>query len=157
GRILTLQHTHREISGVDRDWSRLSRDWLDVWPNAGAVRIARDMGTRGPCLAPIAACATGLVAALQGAEMIRQGGCDLAFVGAGDASLSAFLLGAFQRMRVLAHVGPGEDPSVAIRPWDRQRSGFLVGEGAAILVLERAEHARARGVLPYAEFAGGAF
>jgi 3-oxoacyl-[acyl-carrier-protein] synthase II len=88
--------------------------------------------------------------------MIRYGTCDLALCGAVDASLTPFLLGAFRQMRALAPVRPGDDPSRAVRPWDRDRRGFLVGEGAAVLVLERADHARARGVTPYAAFAGGA-
>ncbi len=60
-------------------------------------------------------------------------------------------------MGVLARQNEGDDPGLAVRPWDRNRSGFLVGEGAAVLVLESEKHARARGVLPYAELCGGAF
>jgi 3-oxoacyl-[acyl-carrier-protein] synthase II len=101
----------------------------------------------------VAACATGLVAALQGAALIRRGACDLALVGGSDASLEPILLAAFRRMKALARV---DDPQIAVRPWDRDRSGFLVGEGAAVLVLERLDHARARGITPYAELAGGA-
>jgi 3-oxoacyl-[acyl-carrier-protein] synthase II len=79
-------------------------------------------------------------------------------VGAGDASLDPMVLGAFRRMGVLARVDvrAGDDPGRAMRPWDRGRSGFLVGEGAAVLILERDDHAQARGVNPYAELAGGA-
>ena len=62
---------------------------------------------RGPCLAPIAACATGLIAALRGASLIRRGACDLALVGAGDASLDPLMLGAFRRMGILARTGDG--------------------------------------------------
>jgi 3-oxoacyl-[acyl-carrier-protein] synthase II len=130
-------------------------DWIRAWPNGAAARVAREWDFRGPCLAPIAACATGLIAALQGADLIRRGLCDLAVVGAGDASLDPLVLGAFRRMGVLARAG--DDPGRAVRPWDKGRTGFLVGEGAAVLVLERDDHARARGVLPYAELAGGAF
>ncbi|SIO08621.1 3-oxoacyl-[acyl-carrier-protein] synthase II [Singulisphaera sp. GP187] len=124
------------------------------WPNAGASRVAARHGLRGPCLAPVAACATGLVAVLQGAELIRNGVCDVALAGSADASLQPLLLGAFRRMGVLAR--SDGDPTQAARPWDQARSGFVVGEGGAILVLERADHAQARGVLPYAEVAGGA-
>lgn len=130
-------------------------DWRMGWPDAGALSLARDAGWRGPCLAPIAACATGLIAALRGADLIKTGVCDLALCGASDSSLEPLVLAAFRRMGVLARLGP--EPNRAVRPWDRGRSGFLVGEGAAVLVLERAEHARARGAIPYAEFAGGAF
>lgn len=122
-------------------------------PNAAAIRI--EPRFQGPRLAPVAACATGLIAAIQGADLIRYGMCDIALCGAADASLEPLMLGAFRNMKALARFDG--DPAHAIRPWDRRRSGFLVGEGAAVLVLERADHARARGILPYAEFAGGAF
>ena len=134
---------------------RYDAHWPEhYWPNSGAVAIARSARFRGPCVAPVAACATGLIAALQAAELIRRGVCDVALAGAADASLDPLVLAAFRRMGVLARVEG--DPARAVRPWDRRRTGFLVGEGAAVLVLERAEHARARGVLPYVEFAGGA-
>ncbi|MBX6312018.1 MAG: beta-ketoacyl-[acyl-carrier-protein] synthase family protein [Isosphaeraceae bacterium] len=138
------------------DEEQAARLWWGFWPNAGASRVATAYGLLGPCLAPIAACATGLVAALQGADLIRRGACDLALVGAVDASLEPLWLAAFRQMRVLAPLGWGDDPTRAVRPWDRRRSGFLVGEGAAVLVLEHEDHARSRGALPYAELAGGA-
>jgi 3-oxoacyl-(acyl-carrier-protein) synthase len=94
------------------------------------------------------------VAVLQGAEMIRHGVCDTVIAGSVDAALEPILLRAFRTMRVLAPaVG---EPHAAIRPWDRERRGFLVGEGGAVFVMEREDRARARGVLPYAEVAGGA-
>lgn len=143
---------HRELSRDrgDTDVER-ARGWLASWPNAAASSLAAEGGFRGPCLAPIAACATGLVAALQGVQLIRRGVCDVVLAGAGDSSLDPLVLGAFRRMGVLAA------PGLAVRPWDRLRSGFLVGEGAAVLVLERDDRARARGMIPYAELAGGAF
>ncbi len=98
-----------------------------------------------------------MIAALQGFDLIRRGVCDVVIAGAGDCSLNLLLLAAFRKMGVLARVNEVDDPCRAVRPWDRGRSGFLVGEGAAVLVLEREGHARARGVLPYAEFCGGAF
>ena len=135
--------------------SSVTSHWLDTWPNAGASAISRRLNFQGPCLTHVAACATGLIAALRARELIQHGACDLVLAGAGDASLDPLLLGAFRRMGVLAKVEG--DPGRAIRPWDVSRNGFLVGSGAAILVLERGEHARERGATPYAEIAGGAF
>jgi 3-oxoacyl-[acyl-carrier-protein] synthase II len=148
---LRAAHLGQTVSGPDR-----SGLFDRFWPHGASSRVARLLRFRGPCTCPVAACATGLVAAIQGAQMIRQGTCDLALCGAVDASLTPFLLGAFRRMRALAPVAAGEDPTRAIRPWDRDRRGFLVGEGAAVLVLERADHARARGATPHAAMAGGA-
>lgn len=129
-------------------------DWTLAWPDGGA-RVVSTVGEfGGPSLAPIAACATGVVAVLRAAALIREGTCDVALAGAADASLDPVILGAFRRMKALARVVG--DPAEAVRPWDRARSGFLVGEGGAILVLEREDRARARGALPYAEVAGGA-
>lgn len=129
-------------------------DWSEAWPDAGARAIGRAFDLQGPRLSPIAACATGVVAVLRAAELIRQGVCDLALAGAVDRSLEPLVLGAFDRMGAMARV-EGE-PRFAVRPWDRSRSGFLVGEGGAVLVLEREDLARDRGALPYAEIAGGA-
>jgi len=126
----------------------------EFWPNGPAARIASHYGFQGPSLAPIAACATGVVAALRAWSLIIEGVCDVVIAGSADASLSPFVLGAFERMRVLA--GAGDDPKAAVRPWDRDRAGFLIGEGGAALVLEREEHARARGLRPAVAFAGGA-
>jgi 3-oxoacyl-[acyl-carrier-protein] synthase II len=129
--------------------------WLRYWPDGAARRVAAAFGFQGPCLAPVAACATGLVAVLQGADLIRRGVCDLVFAGAVDASLHPLILGAFARMGALARVR-NSCPGQAIRPWDRDRSGFLVGEGGAILILERAGAAETRGREPYAIVRGGA-
>ena len=142
--------------GQDEPWddSALALAWRLSWPSSGAAAIAAQYDWRGPCMAPIAACATGLVAALQGADLIRHGVCDTVVVGSADASLDPLVLGAFRRMKVMAAVDG--TPERAIRPWSRNRTGFLVGEGGAVLVLERLRAVRARGAEPYAELAGGA-
>ncbi len=128
--------------------------WYCGWPNFYAALTGQRHGFRGPRLAPVAACATGVVAALRGADLIRRGAADIAVVGAGDSQLEPLVRAAFGSMRVLAR---GEsDPRELVRPLERDRTGFLPGEGAAVLVLERADHARARGVQPYAVLCGGA-
>lgn len=157
GDLGRLGSAHLALSEHGPGRAGFPKNWTRGWPGGGAARLAAVFGLRGPCLAPVAACATGLIAALRAADLIRTGHCDVAFAGAGDQSLNELLLGAFRRMGVFPGLGEGVDPARAVRPWDRSRSGFLVGEGGAVLVLEREEHARARGVLPYCEFAGGAF
>jgi 3-oxoacyl-[acyl-carrier-protein] synthase II len=158
GDLGRLAAIHEAAFPMRRDAEDGLSSWFSTWPNTVARRAAQAWDLRGPCLAPVAACATGLIAALSGADLIRRGRCDLVLAGAGDASLDPLVLGAFRRMGIMARVdlGAGDDPARAVRPWDRGRSGFLVGEGAAVLVLEREDHARARGVTAYAELAGGA-
>ena len=104
-------------------------------------------------MAPVAACATGLAACLRGVDLIREGRCDVVLAGSSDASLQPAILGSFQRLGVLAR--PGENPAAACRPFDRNRSGFVVGEGAGCLILESLEHAVARGATWYAEWQSG--
>ena len=104
-------------------------------------------------MAPVAACATGLAACLRGFELIRDGRCNVVLAGSSDASLQPAILGSFQRLGVLAR--STEDPATACRPFDRHRSGFIVGEGAGCLVLESLEHAIARGASWYAEWESG--
>lgn len=134
--------------GVDRigsdDW------WNQFEPAAAARRLAARHGLQGAALCPVAACATGLVSIARGAELIERGRCDLVLAGSSDASLHPAILGSFRRLGVLAR--DFEDPAAACRPFDRRRDGFVVGEGAAVVVLEGAEHALARGATPYAQW-----
>jgi 3-oxoacyl-[acyl-carrier-protein] synthase II len=151
GRLATIHEAVLRAAPEVQSWLAT---WSTTWPDAVARWTASTWDFRGPCLAPVAACATGLIAALQGAALIRRGRCDLVLAGAGDSSLDPLVQGAFRRMGILARVD--DEPGRAVRPWDKQRSGFLVGAGAAVLVLERDDHARARGITPYAQLAGGA-
>lgn len=121
-----------------------------LWPNAAARAVASEWNLRGPALCPVAACATGLVSLIRGADLIRSSECDVVLAGSSDASLVPIVLGSFQRLGVMAR--GFEDPATACRPFDAERSGFVVGEGAAVLVLEDREHAVARGANILAEF-----
>ncbi|MDA1211649.1 MAG: beta-ketoacyl-[acyl-carrier-protein] synthase family protein, partial [Planctomycetota bacterium] len=125
----------------------------DLFPHAAAQRITRRYRLRGPCLAPVAACATGLVCLIRAAELLRDGVCDVVLAGSADASLLPIVLGSFRRLGVLARAT--EDPADACRPFDRERSGFVVGEGAAIFCLEHEHSARARGANIYGEWVAG--
>jgi 3-oxoacyl-[acyl-carrier-protein] synthase II len=127
--------------------------WPMVWPNTPASLIAKTWNIQGPVLCPVAACATGLMSLWRGAELIREGCCDLVLAGSTDASLQPAVLGAFSRMGVLAK--NENDPAAACRPFDLHRNGFVVGEGAAVLVMERHDLAKARGTAPYAEWLAG--
>lgn len=122
-------------------------------PNGPARQIAARFDLRGPSLCPVAACATGLVSVARGADLVSQGRCDFVLAGSADASLVDVVQASFRRLGVLA--SHTQDPQTACRPFDRDRSGFVIGEGGAILVLERAESARARSVVPYATWLAG--
>ena len=125
----------------------------EYWPNAAARAVASQWNLQGPALCPVAACATGLVSLIRGADLIRSAECDVVLAGSSDASLLPIVLGSFQRLGVLAH--GFETPATACRPFDADRSGFVIGEGAAVLVLEDREHAVARGANILAEFVAG--
>ncbi len=118
------------------------------FPDTPARRVAARWDLRGPCLCPVAACATGLISIARGADLVAQGRCDAVLAGSVDASLVEIVQGSFRRLGVLAR--PGEDGSRACRPFDRDRDGFVVGEGGAVLVLESADQARVRGAKIYA-------
>ncbi len=124
-------------------WSPPGRvPWPWVEPDGSHVlcdRLLRGTGLKvtGPRLTPVAACATGVVAVARGADLIRQGICDRVICGAADGSLDSLILTSFYRLGVLAD--PGDDPAACVRPFDADRSGFAVGEGAAAFVLERAD------------------
>ena len=129
--------------------------WTHLLPSTPATEIAREFDLRGPMLCPVAACTTGMACLQRGYELIRSGDCDIVLAGSGDASLVPMLYAAYQRMGVLAKVADGTEPATACRPFDRRRSGFALGEGAAVVVMERAESALMRGVTPWAIWRAG--
>jgi 3-oxoacyl-[acyl-carrier-protein] synthase II len=118
---------------------------------AGWVSIRH--GFKGPLGAPMTACAAGVQAIGDGARMIRAGEADIAICGGAEACIDRVSLGAFAAARALS-TGYNETPSAASRPFDADRDGFVMGEGAGIVVLESEAHARARGATPIVELAG---
>ena len=128
---------------------RLPWPWLR--PD-GAHAVCDRFAATGPRLAPVAACATGVVAVARAADLIRHGTCDRVICGAADASRHPLILASFAKLGVLAD--PGDDPAGCVRPFDARRGGFAVGEGAAAFVLERAD--RTRPGTAYATIAGSA-
>jgi 3-oxoacyl-[acyl-carrier-protein] synthase II len=147
------------VGGRLGDPYRMSDDFAaDFWrrfqPSTPALEVARRYRLRGAALCPVAACATGLVSLQRGFELVQGGTCDIVLAGSVDASLHPMLLAAYRRMGVHADPPVGS-PAAACRPFDRDRSGFVIGEGAAVLVLENERTARARGATPYAEWLAG--
>lgn len=140
-------------SGEPHSAAPLGEFWESVPPSIPAATLSRRFHLRGPCLAPVTACATGLVAILRGARLVREGVCDAVLVGSSDASLTWPVVASFRRLGVWAD--RSRPPAEACRPFDRDRSGFVVGEGAGCLVLERWDHAVARGVPLWAEWIDG--
>jgi 3-oxoacyl-(acyl-carrier-protein) synthase len=126
-------------------------NWEQFLPNSGCWNLATHYGLLGPRICHSTACASGLIDILSAVRAIQDNQCDLALAGSSEAIDPLFAAG-FQKMRVLAS---SEDPSGACRPFDRQRRGFVMGEGAAMFVLERLSHAQARGAMIYGEILGG--
>ncbi len=141
----------RSFARAMRQTSNVPHELL--WPNAAALAVAAEWKLNGPALCPVAACATGLVSLIRGADLIRSGECDVVLAGSSDASLVPIVLGSFQRLGVMAR--GFDEPASACRPFDAERSGFVIGEGAAVLVLEDRAHAAAREATVLAEFVAG--
>lgn len=118
---------------------------------AGHVSIAH--GFRGPIGAPVTACAAGAQAIGDAARMIRSGEADIALCGGSEAAIHRVSLAGFAAARALSS-SFNDDPTTASRPFDRDRDGFVMGEGAGLLVIESLEHAQARGATPLAELVG---
>lgn len=118
---------------------------------AGHVSIAH--GFRGPIGAPVTACAAGAQAIGDAARMIRSGEADIALCGGSEAAIHRVSLAGFAAARALSS-SFNDDPTAASRPFDRDRDGFVMGEGAGLLVIESLEHAQARGATPLAELVG---
>ena len=123
-----------------------------LMPNGPAAVVGLEISARAGVHTPVSACASGAEAVAQGLTMIRSGRADMVVVGGTEACIHPLPLAAFAAMRALSK--RNDDPPAASRPWDTERDGFVFGEGAAVLVIETAEHAKARGATIYGEVAG---
>jgi len=121
--------------------------------NLAAGHVSIKYGFKGPLGAPVTACAAGVQAIGDAARMIRAGEVDVAICGGAEACIHTVSLGGFAAARALS-TGFNHEPTRASRPFDRDRDGFVMGEGAGILVIESLEHALARGAQPIAEIVG---
>lgn len=121
--------------------------------NLAAGQVSIQHGFKGPLGAPVTACAAGVQAIGDAARLIRAGEADIAVCGGAEAAIDRVSLGGFAAARALSG-GFNATPARASRPFDRDRDGFVMGEGAGILVIESLEHALARGATPLAELVG---
>jgi 3-oxoacyl-[acyl-carrier-protein] synthase II len=146
--ILEQEDVRRE-RGADR----VSPNFLpNVLVDSASGQLAISLGLKGPNYAIVSACATGSHAIGEAAELIKRGDADAVLAGGAEACMHPLILAGFTAMRGLAV--EDEDPPRASRPFDATRAGFVMGEGACVLVLEELEGARARGATIYAEVLG---
>jgi len=151
GGLPMIENVHSEY--VSRGARRISPFFVpSTIVNMIAGHVSIRFGFKGPNLAIVTACTTGLHCIGQAGRMIEYGDADVAIAGGSEAAVSALGVGGFAAMRALST--RNDDPSSASRPWDRDRDGFVLGEGAGVMVLEEYEHAKARGAKIYAELAG---
>ncbi|GAA1743922.1 beta-ketoacyl-ACP synthase II [Nonomuraea bangladeshensis] len=145
---LNAYDTYRE-----RGWNRLSPFTVPMlMPNGPAAWIGLDLGAQAGVHATVSACASGAEAIGSAMDMIRAGRADVVVAGGTEAAIHGLNIAAFAAARAMST--RNDDPAGASRPWDRDRDGFVLGEGAGIIVLESEEHAKARGARIYAYCAG---
>ncbi|MFE9122994.1 beta-ketoacyl-[acyl-carrier-protein] synthase family protein [Streptomyces sp. NPDC007172] len=125
-----------------------------LMPNGPAAWVSMELGAQGGARTPVSACASGAEAIAMGLDLIRAGRADVVVAGGTEACLHPFTIAAFAQMKALST--RDGDPAAVSRPFDADRSGFVMGEGAGLVVLERAGFARARGARVYGSVAGAA-
>jgi 3-oxoacyl-[acyl-carrier-protein] synthase II len=123
-----------------------------LMPNGPAATVALMLGAKAGAHSPVSACASGAEAIAMGLDIIRSGRADVVVCGGAEAVIHPLPMAAFAAMRALS--SRHDEPQAASRPFDKARDGFVLGEGAALVVLESAEHAAARGATSYAGLAG---
>jgi 3-oxoacyl-[acyl-carrier-protein] synthase II len=124
-----------------------------IAPNMGACHVSMQLGLRGPALATVAACASGLYSFIEARQLIESGVADVVLAGGSESAMHPLPIASLANMRALSR--RNDDPERASRPFDKDRDGFVFGEGSVMMVVESAERAQARGARVYAEIAGG--
>ena len=151
GGLPMIEDTHRAyVQGGLRKISPFFVPGSIINMIAGLVSI--QYGFKGPNLATVSACSTANHSLGEGSRIIEYGDADIMIAGGAEATISPLGVGGFCAARALSH--RNDDPATASRPWDVDRDGFVLGEGAGVLVLEELDHAKARGARVYCELAG---
>jgi 3-oxoacyl-[acyl-carrier-protein] synthase II len=151
GGLPLIEEMHKKL--LERGPSRISPFFIPgLIVNLAAGHISIRFGCKGPSSAPATACATGAHAIGDAAKVIRYDEADVMFAGGSEAVITALAVGGFSAMRALST--RNDEPERASRPWDKERDGFVMGEGAGVLILEEREHAIARGAQIYCEITG---
>lgn len=151
GGLPLIEDTHAELT--NRGPRRITPFFVPASIiNMISGHVSMKYGFKGPNIAIVTACTTGLHAIGVSARMIEYGDADVMICGGAESTVSPLGIGGFAAMRALST--RNDDPATASRPWDKDRDGFVLGEGAGVMVLEEYEHAKARGAKIYAEVAG---
>jgi 3-oxoacyl-[acyl-carrier-protein] synthase II len=151
GGLPLIEETHAELTS--RGPRRISPFFVPASIiNMISGHLSIKYGLQGPNLAIVTACTTGLHCIGAAGRMIEYGDADVMIAGGAESTISPLGLGGFASARALS--SRNDDPTTASRPWDRDRDGFVLGEGAGVMVLEEYEHAKARGAKIYAELLG---
>jgi 3-oxoacyl-[acyl-carrier-protein] synthase II len=151
GGLPMIEETHAELA--NRGPRRISPFFVPASIiNMISGHLSIKYGLKGPNLAIVTACTTGLHCIGMAARMIEYGDADVMIAGGAESTISPLGLGGFAAARALS--ARNDDPATASRPWDKDRDGFVLGEGAGVMVLEEYEHAKARGATIYAEVLG---
>jgi 3-oxoacyl-[acyl-carrier-protein] synthase II len=151
GGLPMIEQTHTDYTG--KGPRRISPFFVPASIiNMISGHVSIKYGFKGPNIAVVTACTTGLHAIGTSARMIEYGDADVMICGGAESTVSPLGIGGFAAMRAMST--RNDDPATASRPWDKDRDGFVLGEGAGVMVLEEYEHAKARGAKIYAEIAG---
>ena len=151
GGLETIERNHKQL--VERGWKRISPFFIPMAViNMASSAVSIRFGFRGPCSSVVTACATGANALGDAFKIVQRGDAPIMLAGGSEAVITPMAVGGFCVMRALST--HNDDPPRASRPFDKNRDGFVIGEGCGILILEELEHARARGARIYAEVVG---
>jgi 3-oxoacyl-[acyl-carrier-protein] synthase II len=151
GGMETFEAQHTIL--MEKGPSRISPFFIPMMiANMATGNVSIRVGARGPNFTPVSACSSGAHAIGEGLRTIQRGDADLVLCGGAEAAITRMAVGGFSSMKALST--RNDDPAHASRPFDRERDGFVIGEGAGVVLLESLEHAKRRGAVIHAELAG---